>query len=87
MNRLIAETTVPYILSIADEANLEIWKKHFQKADSIYRLAQSLSLRYRVSENNEIKNTLDALLLKLKWPVANGNKRISPAFSHKPTRW
>ncbi len=66
LNTLIAETTVPYILSIADEANLEIWKKHFQKADSIYRRAQSLSLHYRVSNNNEIKNTLDALSDKIK---------------------
>ena len=66
LDTLIAQTTVPCILSIADEANLEIWKKHFQKADSIYRLAQSLSLRYRVSENNKIKNTLDALSVKIK---------------------
>lgn len=66
LNRLIAQTTVPYILSIADEANLEIWKKHFQKADSIYRLAQSLSLRYGVSENIEIKSTLNALSDKIK---------------------
>lgn len=66
LDTLIAETTVPYILSIMEKANLEIWKKHFQKADSIFRLAQSLSLRYRVSENNEIKNTLDALSVKIK---------------------
>lgn len=66
LDTLIAQTTVPYILSIADEANLEIWKKHFQKADSIYRLAQSLSLRYRVSENNEIKNAFNALSVKIK---------------------
>ncbi len=63
---LIAQTTVPYILSIADKANLEIWKKHFQKADSIFRLAQSLSLHYGVSGNETIKKTFDVLSLKLK---------------------
>jgi len=66
LKTLIAQTTVPYILSIADEANLEIWKKHFQKADSIYRLAQSLSLHYGVSGNEKIKKTFDVLSLKLK---------------------
>lgn len=66
LNRLISETTVPYILAIADDANLEIWRKHFQKADSVYRLAQSLSLRYGVSENIEIKSTLNALSDKIR---------------------
>jgi len=66
LNTLIAGTTVPYILSFADKASLEIWKKQFQKADSIYRLAQSLSLRYGVSGNEEIKKTFDALSIKLK---------------------
>jgi hypothetical protein len=66
LNRLISETTVPYILVIADEANLEIWKKHFQKADSVYRLAESLSRHYGMAENQKVKSRLDALSIKIK---------------------
>ena len=66
LNRLVSETTTPYILAIADAANLEIWKKHFQKADSIYRLAKSMSLRYGMVENLEVRNRLNALSVKIK---------------------
>ncbi len=66
LNRLIAETTVPYILAIADEANLEIWRKHFLKADSVYRLAQSLSRHYGVAENQKVKSSLDALSAQIR---------------------
>ena len=66
LDTLLAETTVPYILSVAGKANLEIWKKHFQKADSIYRLAHSLSRHFNVTENSKIKNTLATLSTKIK---------------------
>lgn len=66
LNRLISETTVPYILAIADEANLEIWKKHFQKADSVYQLAQSLSRHYGIAENQEVKSKLNTLSDRIK---------------------
>ncbi len=66
LDTLIAQTTVPYILSIMEKAKLEIWKKHFQKADSIYLNAQSLSQRYRVSGNEKIKDALVKLSDKIK---------------------
>jgi len=66
LNTLIAETTIPYILSIANKANMEIWKKHFQKADSIYRLAQNLSRHYGLAKNKKIENRLDGLSVKIK---------------------
>ncbi len=66
LNTLVSETMVPYILAIADEANLEIWKKHFQKADSVYRLAQSLSRHYGITENQNVKSRLDTLSAKIK---------------------
>jgi len=66
LNTLVAETTVPYILAIADKANLEIWKKHFQKADSVYQLAQNLSRRYGVIGNPTVKNILETLSIKIK---------------------
>ncbi len=66
LNTLIAETTIPYILSVANKANMEIWKRHFQKADSIYRLAQNLSRHYGLAKNKKIKNRLNALSDKIK---------------------
>jgi hypothetical protein len=61
LDSLISTTTIPYITDIAKTANLEIWKKHFAKADSIYQLARSLSLRNNVAENPEVKSTLSTL--------------------------
>ena len=82
LEKLITETTVPYILSVAEQANLEIWKKHLQKADSIYRLVQSLSQHYGVAENQEIKNTLNTLSAKIKVAGCQWNQeKISRLFT------
>ncbi len=82
LDSLITVTTIPYVISIADKANLEIWKKHFQKADSIFKTARNLSLRYGVAENNEVKNTLNALSAKIKIADCQWKQeRISTLFS------
>ncbi len=65
LDSLIGHAIEPYILSLTQDARLEIWKKHFQKADSIYRQAQDLSLLYRISNNNDIRSTLNALSDKI----------------------
>ena len=65
LQTLIAETTVPYISSIADEASLEIWKKHFKEADALFRMAQDKSLHYGVAAKPIIKSRLDSLSRKI----------------------
>jgi hypothetical protein len=55
---LEAQTTLPLILEITGEARLELWKKHFRHADSLYHKAQNLSLQYGVSTHPEIEESL-----------------------------
>ena len=66
LNVLLDKTTVPRILSLIGEANLEIWRKHFHKADSIYLLATKLSHRYDVSGNKMVEKALKNLAVKKK---------------------
>lgn len=84
LNVLLDKTTVPRILSLIGEANLEIWRKHFHKADSIYLLATELSHRYNVSGNIMVENALKNLAVKKKqadcqWQQENMNRLFTLA--------
>lgn len=65
LDSLIKQTTVPYILSVIRSADLEVWRKNFGKADSVYRLSLSLSRQYGVQNNKAIQHSLNSLHEKI----------------------
>jgi hypothetical protein len=58
---LIRVTVVPYILSLTEQANLDIWRRNFSRADSLYRQAVRYAENYRVEKNQTVKDSLDKL--------------------------
>ncbi len=65
LDSLLKQTTVSYILAIAETANLEVWRKNFRKADSIYKVCLALGYRYKVEDNQVIDEKLQALAKKI----------------------
>ena len=65
LDSLLKQTTVSYILTIADEASLEVWRKNFNKADSVYKVCLALGHRYKVEDNPAIQEKLRVLADKI----------------------
>ncbi len=66
LDSLIRQTTVPYLLSLTERANLEVWRKDFDKADSLYKTALQLGRKYGVDNNETVSKALAALLARIK---------------------
>ena len=65
LDSLIRKTTVPFILSLTGQANLEIWRKDFSRADSLFQTALHLGRKYGVDKNETVSRALSALFSRI----------------------
>ena len=64
-NEMANKSLVPYVLSVANKAQLEIWAQRPQNALKIYRRADSISNVFQIKDNQTVTNALEKLKDKI----------------------
>ncbi len=62
---IVRKAALPYILSLVEQTRLEIWRKNFQRADSLIRSIRTISRQYGIEQNPQITASLRQLSEKI----------------------